>query len=78
MNLKMSDTLQAIVVPKKNNKLGIRGVTFDRGKYQATLMFRGKRHVLGRFDTPEEAKEIYTLARRDFLEFAKMQEEGRV
>ena len=55
--------------PKKNNKLGVKGVYFDRNrnKYSAHIMYQGKRYGLGRYDTIEEATE----ARREAEEEIK-------
>jgi hypothetical protein len=51
--------------PMSNNKTGVRGVCFEKQtrKYKATICFEGKRTVLGRFKTVEEAKTAYETAR---------------
>lgn len=43
----------------KNNRSGVRGVTFDkkRNKWVAQITFQRKNHSLGRYDTKEEAIE---------------------
>lgn len=47
--------------PKKNNKLGIKGVSYHkwRNRYQATVSANGKLKHLGYFDSAEEAKAMY-------------------
>ena len=47
--------------PQPNNKLGIRGVSWNcsKKKFCAILSHRRKRHFLGWFDNPEEAKAAY-------------------
>ena len=47
------------IKPGRNSKLGILGVSKSQGKYRAQLS--GKN--LGRFDTAEEAKEVYERAK---------------
>ena len=46
----------------KESKLP-RGVSLDYGKYKAYINIDGKKKNLGRFNTPEEAKNIYEEAR---------------
>lgn len=43
--------------PRSTNTSGITGVWWNRarGKWQAEIMFRGKKHYLGRFSSREEA-----------------------
>lgn len=58
--------------PQPNNFHGIKGATFSRGKWQAQLMFKGKNHYLGRFNTAEEANAAYLVAAKKFFgEFAR-------
>lgn len=38
-----------------------KGVTFTKGKYQAQISYKGKNHYLGRFNTPDEAAEVYKM-----------------
>lgn len=42
---------------RSTNKTGFTGVSFDkfRGKWRSTIKLNYKQHMLGRFDTPEEA-----------------------
>ncbi len=49
---------------KKNNKLGVKGVYWDkaRKKYAATIMAQGKAHFLGRFTELEDAVTAYNEA----------------
>lgn len=46
----------------KNNKSGYTGVSWDKGAWQAKITFNRKFIYLGRFDTPEEAHEVYNQA----------------
>lgn len=52
------DKIQSI--PTKANKSGVVGVNWDksRGKWQASLRFRGHKYNLGRFDDFDEAAKI--------------------
>lgn len=56
-----------VTTPNRNNKIGVRGVCFDknRKKYMSYIEFNGKKQFLGRFNTLEEAtnarKEAYQL-----------------
>lgn len=54
---------------KKNNKLGIKGVSLDKrnNKYQAVFVRNGQRIHLGHFNTPEEAAKVYNevIKKRD-------------
>lgn len=60
-NCRWSDDFeqQANTRTPKNNKTGVKGVSFDksRRKYLAQMMYRGKRVLFERYDTLEEAKE---------------------
>ena len=51
-------------IPTKANKSGIVGVNWDkaRGKWQASIRFRGHKYNLGRFDSIEEAAEARATA----------------
>jgi len=58
-----------------HSELGIRGVGIDkeRGKYRAQIMKNGKNHMLGRFDTLEEARAARNRAVVDMYgEFARL------
>jgi hypothetical protein len=47
---------------KSNNRSGFKGVAYRSGyrqKWEARVTVGGKRHILGRFDTPEEAALAY-------------------
>ena len=45
--------------PNRLNKLGVKGVCFERGKYKANIKIHGKTKHLGYFDTVEKAKIAY-------------------
>lgn len=56
----------------KNNKLGIKGVSFHKGKFRATIMNEGRCIHLGYFDTPENASRRYLEAATEIHgEFAR-------
>ena len=59
----------------KNNKLGIKGVSFDpsRGKFSARITVAPKYLYLGRFDTADEARVAYeSAATKHYGEFARI------
>lgn len=43
---------------QKNNKSGIRGVSWNKGKWEVRKQINGKRTFLGRCETLDEAKEL--------------------
>lgn len=57
----------------KNNKLGIKGVCFDKykGKYKATIGHNNKKYHIGYYDTVDEAKKAYDeQARKIFGDYS--------
>lgn len=55
----------------RNNRLGIRGVYRTRsGRFVAHAQVDGRRHVVGRFDTPGEAASAVTAWRREHMPFS--------
>jgi len=59
----------------KHNTSGYRGVSQNKksGKWHAQIKIHGKQTYLGRFNTPEEAAEIYNKAAKEhFGEFATL------
>ena len=71
-----SDTFLAGTQPSKlhskitkANKSGIVGVNWDksRGKWQASIRFRGHKYNLGRFDSKFEAAEIRAAAEKELF-----------
>lgn len=68
--------------PTKANKSGIVGVNWDksRGKWQASIRFRGHKYNLGRFASKFEAAEIRKIAEDaifgDFLEWYEKYKNG--
>jgi len=61
---------QANTRTPKNNKTGVKGVSYDkiRNKYLAQMMYKGKKVLFKRFDTFEEAKEARKQAELKYLE----------
>lgn len=61
--------------PRKNNKCGIKGVSFipKRGKWHSRIMSSGELHLLGYFDTREEAANAYAIASKNLHgEFSRL------
>lgn len=57
---------------ERRNRLGIKGVSLERGRYRATITPNGRKVSLGVFSTPEEASAAYQGAARVLWgEFAK-------
>lgn len=48
----------------KNSRTGLLGVSPSFGKFEAAIMAGGRKHRLGRFDTPQEAHAVYIAAKR--------------
>jgi hypothetical protein len=60
---------------RKNNKSGVKGVSFQAGRFVAEITKDGKKHYIGRFDTVAEAKAAYgRLAEQLFGEFSRVSE----
>lgn len=59
----------------KNNTSGVNGVSFckEKGKWRAQIMFKGKTHHLGYYDTIKEAAEIRKIAEKEL--FGKAEKE---
>lgn len=54
--------------PRSDNKLGVRGVVFCKGKYEAYLTLAGKRMYFGRFDRLEDAAKAREMAEKQHYE----------
>lgn len=52
---------------KTNNSTGYKGVSKNRGKYQAQIRVEGKRLMLGRFNTMQEASVAYEQKAVEFF-----------
>ena len=50
----------------RSNKIGVLGVSLDRGKFRAQIWFDGKQKFLGYFATAEAAHAAYLAAKRKF------------
>jgi len=48
--------------PRKNNKLGVKGVHYERSKFKALIIKNAKKYHLGCYDTMEEASNVYCAA----------------
>lgn len=50
-------TIKLDKTPNKSNKSGVTGVNWDkaRGKWQASIRFKGKKYNLGRFNNLQDA-----------------------
>lgn len=55
---------QNLRTAQRNNTTGFLGVSRDRDRFRATIMFDRKRVNLGSFSTPEEAHAAYVKAKR--------------
>lgn len=56
----------------RNNKAGLKGVTFKNGKFRACIFVDGRQRFLGNFDTAEAAHDAYArAARENFGEYAR-------
>lgn len=47
---------------RRDNRTGVKGVRYIRGKWQAAIRSRGERHHLGTFKTINEAADAYAAA----------------
>src|ERR1051325_6552 len=57
--------------PNKNNKSGYKGVSFYKGKYDASIRHEGSRYKLGHFTSPAEAARAYDAKAKElFGDFA--------
>lgn len=73
-NLRLADrsTQCANKRAHKDNKLGVKGVCAQDGKFIATITKNGKQHYLGLYETAEQAATAYReAAERLFGEFAR-------
>jgi len=53
-------------VQTRLNTTGYLGVTLEKGMYVAQIMVAHKRKWLGQYKTPEEAHEVYLVAKRKY------------
>jgi len=59
---------QNLRTSKSHSKTGFLGVYPSAKRFAAMITVRGKRHWLGRHDTPEEAHQVYLKAKRKMHE----------
>lgn len=65
------DQIMLTLVHKKNNKLGVKGVSHWNGKFKVQIFKNQKKYHLGYYDTIEEASNVYWAAAEElFGEFA--------
>lgn len=55
--------MQNMARPQKNSTTGYRGVAVVHGKFRAHITVNGRTHVIGRFDSPEVARDAYIDAK---------------
>lgn len=55
---------------RKNNAVGLAGVSAKAGKWRAQIRANGRRFHLGTFETPEEASKAYRAAKAQMHKFA--------
>jgi hypothetical protein len=46
----------------RNNKIGLKGVCADQGRFKASIKINNRSKHLGYFQTPEEAHSVYMMA----------------
>jgi hypothetical protein len=57
--------VQALNKRPSKNRSGFEGATYNgKGKWRTKIIFEGKRHYLGTFNTPEEAHKAYITAKQ--------------
>ncbi len=66
-NVTQAENTQNVLRARSHNSTGFLGVSFesDRGKFVAAVGHEGKRHVVGRFNTAEEAHHAYLKRKRE-------------
>jgi hypothetical protein len=57
---------QNIRKPNRRNKSGFMGVIFFQNKWRASITVTGKTKWLGDYATPEEAHQVYLVAKRKY------------
>ena len=69
-----SQNLQNQRKPRSDNKSGILGVSYSKGrnKWVAQIVHGGKQRNLGHYASPELAKEAYITAKRQFHAFCTL------
>ena len=60
----MTENLQNMRRPYRNNQVGLMGVTRSKGRYRATIVVNEKQKHLGGFDDPQEAHAAYINAKK--------------
>ena len=64
VNLRLADNgpNKANTGPQKRNKLGVKGVSYEQGKFRVSIKKNQKKYHLGYYDTVEEASNVYWAA----------------
>lgn len=62
--LKNKETIVKVKTQKRSNQFGYKGVKFLHNKYEAQIQINGKNVYIGRFNTPEEAGNAYSEAKK--------------
>ena len=64
VNLRLANhgSNNAYAGPQKNNKLGVKGVNYKKGKFCVSIRINRKSYNLGCYDTVEEASNVYWAA----------------
>jgi len=59
---KRKESIEWKLRPRRNNKLGLKGVDFRFGAYRAKITWNKNQYELGRFETKEDAYQEFLRA----------------
>ena len=71
-NLREATTSENMQNQYKSSGKGLLGTTFDQGKWNSRIVVNGKYIHLGRFQTAEEAYQVYLEAKRKLHPFSNL------